>query len=55
VARAGYDAVFSLGSTGVPSEWWRQAFAVFGAITIGGTAWARVSILTEPALRGVLH
>ena len=28
------------------------AFAVFGAITVGGTAWAHVSILTEPALRG---
>jgi hypothetical protein len=27
-------------------------FAAFGAITVGGAAWARVSILTEPTLRG---
>jgi hypothetical protein len=32
--------------------WWREAFAVFAAITVGGTAWAHISILTEPALRG---
>jgi hypothetical protein len=51
-ARAGYDATFSLAHLGVPSKWWREAFAAFGAITVGGTAWARMSILTEPALRG---
>ena len=51
-ARAGYAATFSLAHIGVPSEWWREAFAIFGAITVGGTAWARVSILTEPTLRG---
>jgi hypothetical protein len=51
-ARAGYDATFSLAHTGVPSEWCREALAVFGAITVGGTAWARVSIPTQPALRG---
>ena len=27
-------------------------FAIFGAITVGSTAWARVSILTEPAQGG---
>ena len=48
-ACAGFDATFSLAHLGIPSEWWRKAFAVFGAITVGGTAWARVSILTEPA------
>jgi hypothetical protein len=51
-ARAGYDATFSVAHIGIPSEWWREAFAAFGAITVGGTAWARMSILTEPALRG---
>lgn len=51
-ARAGYDATFGLAHIAVPSECWREAFAVFGAITIAGTAWARVSILAEPALRG---
>ena len=50
--RARYDASISLAHIGVPSEWWRVAFAMFGAITVGGIAWARMSILTEPALRG---
>jgi len=51
-ARAGYDATLGLAHIGVPSGWWREAFAIFGAITVGCTAWARVSILTEPAPRG---
>jgi hypothetical protein len=38
---------------GVPSEWWREAFAVVGAITVGGTAWARMSIMGNPASREV--
>jgi hypothetical protein len=49
-ACAGYDATFSLAHLGIPSEWWRKALAVFGAIAVGGTAWARLSMLTEPAL-----
>jgi hypothetical protein len=49
-ASAGYDATLALAHIGIPSEWWREAFAIFGAITVGCTAWARVSILTEPAL-----
>jgi hypothetical protein len=51
-ASAGYDATLTLGHIGIPSEWWREAFAIFGAITVGCTAWARVSILTEPAPGG---
>ena len=51
-ARAGYDATFALAHVGVPSGWWREVFAVFGAITVGCTAWAPVSILTEPAAPG---
>ena len=47
-ARAGYDATLALAHVGVSPGWWREVFAVFGAITVGGTAWARVSILTEP-------
>ena len=49
-ARAGYDATLAFAHIGVPSEWWRQAFAVVGAITVGGTAWARMSIVRNPAL-----
>jgi hypothetical protein len=51
-ARAGYDATFALAHIGIPMEWWREAFAIFGAITVGCTAWARVSILTEPGPGG---
>ena len=51
-ARAGYDATLALAHVGVPPGWWREVFAIFGAITVGCTAWARVSILTEPAPGG---
>lgn len=50
-ARAGYDVTLALAHIGIPSEWWRAAFAMVGAIFVGGTAWARLSIVTEPALR----
>ena len=50
-ARAGYDVTLILARVGVPSEWWREAFAVLGAITAGGTAWAHVSTQTDTALR----
>ena len=50
-ARAGYDVTLAFAHIGVPSEWWREAFAVVGAITVGGTAWARMSIVRNPTLR----
>lgn len=50
-ARAGYDATLALSHFVLSEEWWRQSFALFGAIAVGSTAWARVSILTEPTLR----
>ena len=40
-ARAGYDVTLALSHIGIPSEWWREAFAMVGAIVVGGTAWAR--------------
>lgn len=51
-ARAGYDVTLALAHLGIPPGWWREVFAIFGAITVGCTAWARVSILTEPAPGG---
>jgi hypothetical protein len=51
-ARAGYDATLALAHVGFPPGWWLEVFAILGAITVGGTAWARVSILTEPAPGG---
>ena len=47
-ACAGYDVTLAFAHIGVPSEWWREAFAVVGAITVGGTAWARMSIVRNP-------
>jgi hypothetical protein len=48
-ACAGYDMTLGLAHIGVPSEWWREAFAVIGAITVGRTAWARTTIAGKPA------
>ena len=50
-ARAGYDVTLALTHLGIPSEWWRESFAVLGAIAVGGIAWANVSMQTDPALR----
>ena len=45
---AGYHATLGLAHIGVPAEGWREAFAVVGAILIGGTAWARMSLFVPP-------
>ncbi len=50
-ARAGYDVILALAHIGIPSEWWRESFAMLGAIAVGCTAWARMSMQTDPALR----
>jgi hypothetical protein len=47
-AVAGYHATFGLAHIGVPSEGWRGAFAIVGAVLVGGTAWARMSLLVPP-------
>ncbi|MDU6725581.1 MAG: hypothetical protein E6471_02440 [Bradyrhizobium sp.] len=44
---AGYHVVFAMSQFGVPSLLWREIFACVGAIFIGGTAWARLTVLTE--------
>ena len=49
-ACAGYDVILALSHIGIPSQGWREAFAVVSAILVGGTAWARLSISTLPAL-----
>jgi hypothetical protein len=43
-AIAGYHATLGLAHIGVLSEAWREAFAVVGAVLVGGTAWARMSL-----------
>jgi hypothetical protein len=47
-AIAGYHAVLGLSQIGVPSLFWRELFAWIGAILIGGTAWARMTVFAEP-------
>jgi hypothetical protein len=50
-AVAGYHATLGLAHIGVPSEGWREAFATVGAIVVGGTAWARMTIFAPPNVR----
>ena len=33
---------------GIPSEAWCVAFAVVGAVAVGGTAWARMALFVPP-------
>jgi hypothetical protein len=47
-AFAGYHVVLAMAEIGVPSLVWREVFACLGAIFIGGTAWTRLTIFTEP-------
>jgi hypothetical protein len=47
-AIAGYHAVLGLSQIGIPSLFWREALAWLGAIIIGCTAWARMTVLAEP-------
>lgn len=47
-AIAGYHVTLGLAHIGIPSEGWRAAFAVLGAILIGGTAWARMTLFIPP-------
>ena len=44
---AGYQVVFVMSQIGVPSLVWREIFACLGAVLIGGTAWTRLTLLTE--------
>jgi hypothetical protein len=45
---AGYHVVLVMAQIGVPSLAWREAFACLGAVFIGGTAWTRLTVFTEP-------
>ena len=41
---AGYHATLGLGRLGTSSHVWQLTFAVIGAIVVGATAWARISL-----------
>jgi hypothetical protein len=45
-AIAGYHATLALAQIGVPSTVWREAFAIFGAMFVGGTAFVRMGAMT---------
>jgi len=47
---AGYHAALGLALIAVPSEGWRDAFAVVGAILVGATAFARMSLFVPPTV-----
>jgi hypothetical protein len=47
-AMAGYHAALGLAQFGVPAELWQRAFALFGAVAVGATAWARLALLVPP-------
>lgn len=47
-AVAGYHGTLGLAQIGVPSEGWRQAFAIIGAVLVGATAWTRMTLLADP-------
>ena len=51
-AVAGYHETLALAHIGVPSQGWREAFAIIGAILVGGTAWGRMTLLADPLARG---
>jgi hypothetical protein len=45
-AIAGYHAALGLALIAVPSTAWREAFAIFGAMFVGGTAFVRMGAMT---------
>src|SRR5260370_15025137 len=45
---AGYHASLGLAEIGVPSEGWREAFAIVGAVLVGTTAFARMTLFVPP-------
>jgi len=51
-AYAGYDVTFALAYLVIPEDWLRESFAILGAIAVGGTAWAHVSMQTDTSQTG---
>jgi hypothetical protein len=47
-AIAGYHVILVMSQIGIPSLAWREVFACLGAVFIGGTAWTRLTVFTEP-------
>ena len=47
-AIAGYHVVLAMSQIGVPSLAWREVFACLGAVSVGATAWMRLTLFAEP-------
>ena len=47
---AGYHATLGVAHIGVPSQAWREVFAVIGAVVAGVTAGVRMMVFAEPLL-----
>jgi hypothetical protein len=47
-AIAGYNGTLGFAQMAIPSEAWRVAFAVIGAVGVGGTTWARMALFVSP-------
>ena len=47
-AMAGYHAALGLAQIGASAEIWQKAFALIGAIAVGGTAWVRMALSIPP-------
>jgi len=45
---AGYHVALAMAHFGVLSPVWQHIFACLGAVFIGGTAWTRLTVLTNP-------
>lgn len=46
-ATAGYHVALAMSQIGVPSLAWRQIFACLGAVSVGATAWIRLTVFAE--------
>ncbi|RNJ50342.1 hypothetical protein [Methylocystis hirsuta] len=53
-AIAGYHAIRGLARFSASSEPWQDAFAIVGAITVGATAWARMTLTSPKVYRRAL-
>ena len=47
-AIAGYHMVLAMSQIGVPSLAWREVFASLGAVSVGATAWIRLTLFAGP-------
>jgi hypothetical protein len=47
-ALAGYHAALGLAHLAIPTEGWRNAMAVAGAIIVAATAWIRMTLVAPP-------